>query len=128
MGRGWIKVSGGDHNRKVNDILGPLCRLHFPGLVQFYEEQVPAYTWDHYVATPDVPDRDRRRFTNIAERVKGEQWVSIPRTTLLNTSPSLDILEIITLYIASICKTSTDARRDSRPRRSPSLNKPPRSS
>ena len=128
MCRSWIKLSGGDHNRKVNDILGLLCRLNFPGLVQFREELQPAYTWDHYVATLDAADRDDRVFPNKAEGVKGELWVSIPRTTLLNTSPSLDILEIITLCIASICRTSTDARRGTRPRQPPSLKKPPRSS
>ena len=128
MCRSWIKLSGGDHNRKVNDILGLLCREHFPGLVAYAGQQQPAYTWDHYVAAPDVPDRDRRRFTNIAEWVKGELWVSIPRTTLLNKSHSLDILEVVTVYIVSIYKTSTDARRGTRPRRPPSLKKPPRSS
>ena len=124
MGRGWIKVSGGDHNRKVNGILGLLCRQNFPGLVQFREELQPAYTWDHYVAA----DCDGRVFPNKPERVKGELWVSIPRTTLLNTSHSLDILEVMTVYIASICRTSTDARRGTRPRQPPSLKKPPRSS
>ena len=111
MGRGWIQVSGGDHNRKVNGILGLLCRLNFPGLVQFHEELQPAYTWDHYVAALDAADRDGRVFPNKAERVKGELWVSISRTTLLNTSHSLDILEVMTVYIASICRPSTDARR-----------------
>ena len=69
MGRGWIKVSGGDHNYKVNGILGLLCRLHFPGLVQFGEELQPAYTWDHYVTALDAADRDGRVFPNKAERV-----------------------------------------------------------
>jgi len=128
LGRGWIKVSGGDHNCKVNDILGLLCRLHFPGLVQFREELQPAYTWDHYVAALDAVDQDGRVFPSKAERVKGELWVSIPRTTLLNTSHSPDILEVMTVYIASICRTSIDARRGTRPRRPPSLKKPPRSS
>ena len=128
MGRAWIKVSGGDHNRRVNGIFGLLCRLHFSGLVQFHEELQLAYTWDHYVTTLDAADRDGRVFPNKAERVKGELWVSIPRTTLLNTSHSLDILEVMTVYIASICRTSTDARSGTRPRRPPSLKKPPRSS
>ena len=73
-------------------------------------------------------DRDGRAFPNKAERVKGELWVSIPRTTLLNTSHSLDILEVMIVYIASICRTSTDARRGMRQRRPPSVKKPPRSS
>ena len=128
MCRSWIKLSGGDHNRKVNGILGLLCRLHFPGLVQFGEELQPAYTWDHYVVDLDAADREGRVFPNKAEWVKGKLWVSIPRTTLLNTSHSLDILEVMTVYIASICRTSTDARRGTRPRQPPSVKKPPRSS
>ncbi|XP_072147582.1 uncharacterized protein [Setaria viridis] len=53
--KSWIKLSGGDHNRKANGILGLLCRVHFPGLVVYAGQQQPAYTWDHYVAAPDVP-------------------------------------------------------------------------
>ena len=59
-----------------------MCRLHFPGLVQFGEELQPAYTWDHYITALDAADRDGRVFSNKAERVKGELWVSIPRITL----------------------------------------------
>ena len=86
MGRGWIKVSGGDHNRKVNGILGLLYRLHFPGLVQFGGTVESAYTWAHYAAVPDTPDQDGRVFADKAQRVKAELWVSLSRTTLLNTS------------------------------------------
>jgi hypothetical protein len=69
----------------VNGILGLLCRLHFPGLVQFAGREEPAYTWEHYIAFPDARDQDGRLFRNKAERVKGELWVSFPPTTLLNT-------------------------------------------
>jgi hypothetical protein len=79
--------------------------------------QEPAYTWDHYVAFPDLQDRDGRVFDNKAARVTAEVWVSLPHTTLLNTSHSLNILEIITGYIPSICRISSDARRDLRPGR-----------
>ena len=75
--RSWTKLSGGAHNRKVNGIIGLLCRLHFPGLVVFAGQEEPAYTWDHYVAAADVNDRDHRQFANKAERVKAELWVSI---------------------------------------------------
>lgn len=117
-------MAAGDHKRHVNGILGLLCRLHFPGLVAFGGGQEPAYTWDHYVAFPDLPDRDGRVFANKAARVTTELWVSLPRTTLLNTSHSLDILEIMTGYIVSICRISSDARRDMRPRRLVWLTKP----
>ena len=95
-------MAAGVHKSQVNGILGLLCRQHFPGLVAYGGVQEPAYTWEHYVAVPDAPDRDARVFDNKAERVKAELWVSLPPTTLLNTSHSLDILEIMNGYIASI--------------------------
>jgi len=49
--------------------------------------------------------------------VKQELWVSLPRTTLLNTSHSLDILEIMNGYIMFVCMISLDARTDMRPGR-----------
>jgi hypothetical protein len=73
-----------------------------------------AYMFDHYVAALDARDQNGREFGNKAERVKAELWVSLARTTLLNTSHSLDILEIINRYIVSICRISSDARRDLR--------------
>nr|TKW09369.1 hypothetical protein SEVIR_6G090100v2 [Setaria viridis] len=69
-----VGTNGGDHNHKANGILGLLCRVHFPGLVAYAGQQQPAYTWDHYIAAPDVPDRQQRRFPNIAERVKAKLW------------------------------------------------------
>jgi hypothetical protein len=53
-----------------------------------------------------------------------ELWVRLPRTTLLNTSHSLDILEIMTAYIVSICRISSDASRDLSYRRLGWLRKP----
>ena len=83
MGRGWRKVSGGDHARHVNGILGLLIKEKFPSLVQFGNTIELAYTWAHYAA---VPDWDGRVFADKAQRVKAELWVSLSRTTLLNTS------------------------------------------
>ena len=83
MGRGWRKVGGGDHARHVNGILGLLIKEKFPGLVQFGGTIKLAYMWAHYAA---VPDRDGRVFADKAQRVKAELWVSLSRTTLLNTS------------------------------------------
>ena len=85
MGRGWRKVGGGDHARHVNDILGLLIKEKFPGLVQFGETIELAYTWAHYAAIPDTPDRGGRVFADKARRVKAELWVSLSRTVLLNT-------------------------------------------
>ena len=93
MGRNWtIVASGGAHTRQVNGILGLLCKEHFPGLVEYARVTGSAYSFDHYAAAPDATDRARRVFNNKAEQVKQELWVSPPRTTLLNTSYSLDIL------------------------------------
>lgn len=107
-------MAAGAHTRQVNGILGLLCREHFPGLVEYAGVREPAYTFGHYVAADDAEDRAGRVFNNTAERVKAELWVSLPPNTLLNTSHSLDILEIMTGYIASICRISSDARRDLR--------------
>ena len=86
MGRNWIIVaSGGGHTCQVNGILGLLCKEHFPGLVEYAGVTGPAYSFDHYAAAPDATDQARRVFNNKAERVKQELWVSLPRTTLLNT-------------------------------------------
>ena len=86
MGRGRRKVGGGDHACHVNSILGLLIKEKFPGLVQFGGTIEPAYTWAHYAAVLDAPDRDGRVFADIAQRVKAVLWVSLSRTTLLNTS------------------------------------------
>ena len=72
--------------------------------------------WDHYVDFPELPDWNGRVFTNKAEQVKAELWViSHLCTMLVNTSHLLDILEIMTRYIACICIISSDSRRDTRP-------------
>ena len=76
-------VSGGNA-RLVNGILGLLCRQHFPGIVTYASKMEPAYSFDHYAIAPDA------EYPNKAARVKAELWVSLPRTTLLNTSHSLD--------------------------------------
>ena len=86
MGRGWRKVDGADHARHVNGILGLLIKEKFPGLVQFGETIKPAYTWAHYAAVPNAPNWDGRVFADKAQHVKAELWVSLSRTTSLNTS------------------------------------------
>jgi hypothetical protein len=77
-------VSGGGLARHVNGILGLLCKTHFPGLVQYASKREPTYTFDHYANAPNV------EADNKAVRVKRDFWVSLHRTTLLNTSYSLD--------------------------------------
>ena len=81
--RNWVVVSGGSA-WLVNGILGLLCKQHFPGIVTYASKTEPAYSFDHYVIASDA------EFPNKATRVKVEFWVSLPCTTLLNTSHSLD--------------------------------------
>jgi hypothetical protein len=81
-------------------------------MVEFARNVEPAYTFEHYACVPDPSDRLCRNFGTKANRVTAELWVSLPRTTLLSTSHSLDIFEIMTGYIASICKISSDVSRD----------------
>ena len=83
MRSNWVVMSGGSA-RLVNDIMGLLCRQHFPGIVTYASKMEPAYSFDHYTVTLDA------EYPNKAARVKAEFWVSLPRTTLLNTSHSLD--------------------------------------
>ena len=83
MCRNWVVVSGGSA-QLVNGILGLLCRQHFPNIVTYASKTEPAYSLDHYAIAIDA------EYPNKAARVKAEFWVSLPRTTLLNTSHSLD--------------------------------------
>ena len=76
-------VSGGNA-RLVNGILGLLCRQHFPGIVTYASKKEPAYSFDHYAIATDA------EYPNKVARVKAKFWVSLPRTTLLNTPHSLD--------------------------------------
>jgi hypothetical protein len=81
-------------------------------MVEFARKVEPAYMFEHYACVPDSSDRLCRNFDTKANRVTAELWVSLPRTTLLSTLHSLDILEIMTGYIASICRISSDVSRD----------------
>jgi hypothetical protein len=67
----------GGHGRNPNGILGLLCKEHFPRLIEYVGVTGPAYTFDHYVAAPNAVDRDDREFSNKAEWVKQELWVSL---------------------------------------------------
>ena len=69
-------IAPGDHNCHVNGILGLLCRQHFPGFVRLAGAEEPAYTWQRYKAVPDFTDRGGRVYSNLAERVTAELWVS----------------------------------------------------
>ncbi|CAO2143707.1 unnamed protein product, partial [Urochloa humidicola] len=70
--RAWKVDSPGSHKRLVNNILGRLCRDHFPGVVLHSGVYEPAFTFHHYVVAPDQADRDGRIFPNKAQRVIGE--------------------------------------------------------
>ena len=77
-------VVSGSCARLVNGILGLLCRQHFPGIVTYALKTEPAYSFDHYAVATDA------EYPNKVAWVKAEFWVSLSRTTLLNTSHSLD--------------------------------------
>jgi hypothetical protein len=82
--------------RKVNGILGGLCRLHYPGLVDMGDDQLePATEFGHYALAADAEDRNRNKYSHKVERVVRELRVSLSRTTFLSTSYSLGILLII---------------------------------
>ena len=70
-------------------------------MVSFGGSIEPAYTWEHYVACPDQLDRDGRVFNNKAERLVGEFWVSLLRTTTLCTSLLEGIRALMTRYAMS---------------------------
>ena len=59
----------------------------------------PAYTWDHYMASPDATDREGRNFNTKARRVFGELWVNHPRTKMVEISHSFSIFGIIIAII-----------------------------
>ena len=83
MCRNWVVVSDGNA-WLVNGILGLLCRQYFPDIVMYASKTEPAYSFDHYAIALDA------EYPNKAARLKAEFWVSLSRTTLLNTSHSLD--------------------------------------
>ncbi|TVU25197.1 hypothetical protein EJB05_27685, partial [Eragrostis curvula] len=68
-GESWTPPVGGCHKRKVNGILGLLCKQHYPGMVLIDERIEMADTFDPYAAVTNAPDRDRRVFRNKMERV-----------------------------------------------------------
>ncbi|TVT97241.1 hypothetical protein EJB05_57510, partial [Eragrostis curvula] len=72
--RTWTPPAGGSHKRKVNSILGTLCRQHYPSLVLLLEGLEIADTFEHYAAVNDVEDRDGRMFHNKMDRVISELW------------------------------------------------------
>lgn len=114
-------MGAGDHTRLVNGILGLLCREHFPGMVLHANVYEPAWYFEHYYSAKDHEDSLGANFDNMAERVKGELWVSRPHRTLLNSSHSDQI------RIACICRISSGAMMDMRKRRGIMLIEPAKS-
>ena len=96
-------------------ILGVLCRKWYPGIVQLSEEPVvrePASNYRYALVMDDT-------YRNKQERVLAEFWVSLSRTTLLNTSHSLvkSFIEIMNGYIGFVCRNISRPKKDLRPRR-----------
>ena len=81
-------VEEGIEARNVNGILRLLCREHFPGLVWASEDEDPVVpSFDQYTLV--ATDTEHR---NLADRVIQELWVSLSRTTALNSLHSMHIL------------------------------------
>lgn len=83
MCRTWRVVSEED-SRHVNGVLGALVRHYFPGIVTHAGKDEPAYTWAHYESAHHATAG------NVAAHILQEFWVSLPRTTCLNATYSLD--------------------------------------
>ena len=84
----------GEHKRKPNGILG-----HFPRLVMHAGVLEPAYTWDHYMGSPDATDREGRNFTTKARQVVRELWVSHSRTKMVEIPHSVSIFGMMIAII-----------------------------
>jgi len=97
--RNWKLVETGAKARKVNGILGGLCREHYPGLVEVSPDMFePATQFDHYELAADAMDHSGHRYRNKAERVVRDLSVSLSGTHCIllatDTSYSLGILLI----------------------------------
>jgi hypothetical protein len=102
------------HDRNPNNILGFLCREHFPGFVEYAKVTGLACSYNHYAVAPDAVDRDDKQFSNKVDREKQEMLVSLPRTVLFNMLHSLHIIEIVYGYIIFVGRISLDVRLDTR--------------
>jgi hypothetical protein len=86
----WLDTSfdGRSHHRKVNQVLGNLLYLHYPGIVmKGAGHSEPATTWRDYAHAPDA------RYGNAQGVVRNAFWVSsymfITCVTSCNTFPCL---------------------------------------
>lgn len=78
--RAW-EVLLGTPLRSLASLPGVLCRKWYPGTVELPSgNREPAYTWDRYALAEDDQYRNKQ------ERILAEFWVSLSRTTLINTS------------------------------------------
>jgi hypothetical protein len=78
--RGWIHADG---VRRPNQVLGVICRQHFPGWVTLPGEgQAPqlALSWELYVAAPAPPEErvDGVLCETVADIVRRRFWVISP--------------------------------------------------
>ena len=64
-------IGPGAHKHMPNDILGLLCKLHFPGLMEISGTEQPASSWEHHITAEDVQHRSK------GNRVLTELWVSV---------------------------------------------------
>jgi hypothetical protein len=56
--RGWRQVAPGGHKHLPSGILGILCRVHWPEVVELGNREDLADTLDHYVTAFDQDDEE----------------------------------------------------------------------
>ena len=64
--------TGKGHHRQVNQVLGNLCRMHNPGIVNDKTGRpIPCKSWDHFALAPHAA------YGNAQGAVKHDFWVRI---------------------------------------------------
>jgi hypothetical protein len=83
-----------------------LCRKWYPGIVELTPGgQEPAFSWDRYALAPDEHYRNKQDWVLV------EFWVSLSRTTLVNTSHSSLFFQILIRYIVFVYAEVFQARK-----------------
>jgi hypothetical protein len=97
-----VFTEGGTGALHINGILSLLIKEYYPGLVTIDGVRKPPMKWEHFhlhtvpVLEPEGSDRaGSPAHESLADKIKREFWVSFHRNAFLNTTHSLDVLEIM---------------------------------
>ena len=96
----------GERGRQINGTVTLLIRKHYPGKVFHAGVDGPPYSWEAFYTA-----QDQSLGISVAEKIKQDFWVSLHRTTLVNTTHLSILLQIMKGYIAFACRTTTSATR-----------------